>query len=277
MPAGDLILGSDGKFARVIGPWAREKLHYIQRYCDTFNTAMKDKWGKRTYIDLFCGPGLCADEVTGEEFDGSPLIALKCGKPFTHYFFNDKDKRAINALRARAVSLSTNNINYFSEDCNDVIEHLLEQLPESSLDFCFIDPTNWQIKFDSIRKLTKGRRMDIVITFHTGEMKRCAHQPPDELNDFFDGADWQVKYKEVIQKGKREGSPTLLNHYKQKLKSIGYKGFDSNILVKTTTGKHLYYLLYASKDPKGAKLWHNICQTTSIGQRRLRLPREYEQ
>lgn len=89
MPTGDLVSGSDGNLTMVVGPWAKEKLHYIRRYCDIFNTGMKDKWETRTYVDLFSGPGKCVIEGTEEEIDGSPLIALQCEEPFTHYFFND--------------------------------------------------------------------------------------------------------------------------------------------------------------------------------------------
>ena len=270
MATGDLVLCSDGELAIEVGPWAKDKLFYIRRYCYIFNEAMKDKWAIRNYIDIFAGPGRCFVETTKEEIDGSPLLALSCEVPFTHYFLNDIRPNLINSLKTRAASYSSTTIVYFSKDCNDVVDDLIEQLPPSSLDFCFIDPTNWQIKFDAIRRLTKNRRMDLAITFHTGEMKRCAVSPPHELNEFFDSTTWQPKYFEVIRKGKREGSPTLLNIYRQKLYEIGYRGFDNSILVKTTTGLHLYYLLYASKNPQGAKLWHNISQTTSIGQRRLK-------
>ena len=141
----------------IVGPWAKEKLHYIQRYCYIFNMGMKDKWSTRTYIDLFSGPGKCVIEGTGKEFDGSPLIALQCKVPFTYYFFNDINPSSIASLRNRASPFKSVKINYFNMDCNSVIDHLLPKLPSSSfsLDVCFIDPTNWQIKFDSIQRLTK--------------------------------------------------------------------------------------------------------------------------
>jgi len=274
MPTGDLVPGSDGQLAIVIGPWAREKLHYIQRYCDVFNTAMKGKWSKRTYIDLFSGPGICITEDTGKEFDGSPLIALKCKEPFTHYFFNDKDMRAINSLKGRVASLSSGNINYFNKDCNEVIEDLLRQLPPSALDFCFIDPTNWQIKFDSIRKLTQDRQTDLVITFQSGEMKRVVDNYPEELDDFFGDPTWQEEYKTESQKSGRKKGRVLLDIYEQRLRNVGYQAFDDHILVKTTGGLHLYYLLFASKHERGADLWHKISQKSYTGQLKLRIPKE---
>lgn len=102
MPTGDLAPGSDGYASMKVGAWAKEKLFYIQRYCDIFNKGMKAHWGTRVYIDLFAGAGKCIIEETGEEIDGSALIALKSEVPFTHYFFNDAGTQAISALKGRA-------------------------------------------------------------------------------------------------------------------------------------------------------------------------------
>ncbi len=274
MPTGDSTLGSDGNMAMVAGPWAKGKLHYIRRYCYIFNTGMKDKWETRTYIDLFSGPGRCIIEETGEEIDGSPLIALQCGVPFTHYFFNDVNASFMDSLRKRVSSTSSANIRYFNIDCNEVVDYLLPQLPPSSLDFCFIDPFGWEIKFNSIRKLTTRRRMDIAITFHTGEMKRVAGSAPEELDDFFDGPSWREEYKTESQKRGRQKGRVLLDIYEQRLRNIGYQAFDDNILVRTTNGLHLYYLLFASKHERGADLWHNISQKSHTGQLRLKIPKE---
>lgn len=50
MPTGDLVTGSDGYLAIRVGPWAKDKLHYIRRYCDIFNAGMKNRWPVRAYI-----------------------------------------------------------------------------------------------------------------------------------------------------------------------------------------------------------------------------------
>jgi three-Cys-motif partner protein len=73
-----LLLGSDGLPIRDSGIWAKEKLHYLEDYLNIFFFGMRKKWpGKLYYIDLFSGPGLCRIRETGEELDGSPLIALR--------------------------------------------------------------------------------------------------------------------------------------------------------------------------------------------------------
>lgn len=270
MAIGDLVDSSDGYLAMIVGPWAKDKLHYIRAYCYIFNMDMKDKWNTRTYIDLFAGPGKCIIDTTNEEIEGSPLIALQSKVPFTHYFFNDISADAIDSVRKRTTSLS--NITYFNKDCNEIIQDLLQKLPSSSLDFCFIDPTNWQIKFDSIRKLTNGRRIDLAITFHTGAMKRCADEAPRELDDFFDGPSWREEYKNVLQKSRRAGSRALLNIYEERLKRLGYSEIHDFVLLKNTRGVPLYHLVFASKHPRGKDFWDKISQKSVTGQ--LRFPLE---
>lgn len=271
MPTGDLVLGSDGQLAMMAGLWAKEKLYYIQLYCDIFNTGMKDMWNTRTYIDLFAGPGRCVVEDTQEEFDGSPLVALKCKVPFTHYFFNEINEVGLQSLKNRTAFFTSVKIAYYNMDCNDVIEHLLPQLPLYSLDFCFIDPTNWQIKFDSIRTLTKDRRIDLAITFHVGAIKRCADYAPEELDDFFGDSGWREEYSSMLRSGKHEGSRVLLDAYEKRLRNLGYKDEDIQdwVLVRGPKNVPLYYLIFASKHSRGKDFWDKISQRSSQGQYRL--------
>jgi three-Cys-motif partner protein len=269
MPTGDLVLGSDGYQDLMIGPWAKEKLFYIQNYCDIFNTGMRGKWAARTYIDLFAGSGRCVVEGTQEEIDGSPLIALHCKVPFTHYFFNDSNEGAIESLKSRVMLFDSNNINFFTRDCNEVIEELRSKLPDSSLDFCFIDPLNWEIKFDSIRKLTKNRSMDLAITFHVGAIKRVMHDPPDELNDFFGDKLWYDECRSG-KSGSRGGvGRAILDAYEKRLRGLGYIHLQDYLPVRNTKSVVMYYLISAFKHPRGKDFWDKISQRMSTGQRRL--------
>jgi len=67
----------DGLPARISGQWAKEKLKYLDKYMHLFNVGMKNRWHNRVFLDLLAGCGKCVDEDTGEEFDGSPLRAIK--------------------------------------------------------------------------------------------------------------------------------------------------------------------------------------------------------
>ena len=268
MATGNLVVGSDGELAIRVGSWAKDKLFYIRRYCYIFNEAMKDKWAVRTYIDLFAGPGRCFIEATKEEIDGSPLLALSCKVPFTRYFFNDIQARAIKSLKTRAASFSSATISYFSKDCNEIIDELVQKLPSGSLDFCFIDPFNWEINFNSIRKLTAKRQMDLAMTFHVGSMKRVGHNPPQELLDFFPDPSWQQEYEKATETGKLKGR-VLLDAYERGLKDLGYGGIKDYVLAVNKKNVPLYYLIFASKHPRGADFWDKIAGRSEAGQLRM--------
>lgn len=273
MPTGDLVLGSDGQVSISVGPWAEEKLYYVQHYCNIFNKAMRYKWPRRAYIDLFSGPGKCAIEDSGKELDGSPLVALKREVPFTHYFFNDVREAAVRALRARTQGVFVAPMVFLCQDCNEVVNALLRELgklpPLKTLYFCFIDPLNWEIEFDSVARLTEGKRMDLVITFHIGNMKRFADQSGAKLDKFFPDSNWRIGYDTRRRSGDTAMGAYLLGVYKQGLERIGYTHIDDKVFVTNSKDVPLYYLLYASKARRGKDFWDKISRKLPTGQGRL--------
>lgn len=266
MRTGELIIASDGYPAMVVGPWAREKLHYVRGYCSIFEGGMKHKWPTRTYIDLFAGPGRCIVDDSGEEIDGSPLVALKTQVPFTHYFFNDADPRVTEALTSRIAAIGSPNVRISTRECNEVIDELAKRLPRSSLDFCFIDPFAWEIRFESIRKLTEGRRIDLLITFHCGSMKRVVDNPPTELHEFFGDTTWQTEYKAARATGRREGTRILLDAYESRLRNLGYVFIGDRPSISSRRNVLLYHMVFASKHERGADFWEKISRKTVDGQ-----------
>ncbi len=276
MATGEIVLATDGEIAIKVGPWAREKILYIRNLCEIFNTGMKNRWPVRTYIDLFAGPGVCVIErkkegKTGEEILGSPLVALSCKTPFTHYFFNDVRQEFINALRVRATSYGFPNLEYYTQDCNSIIDNLLLKLPRNSLDFCFIDPLNWEIKFETIRRLTKNRKMDLAITFHIGNIKRSAANPTQELIDFFPDSSWHQEYLNAREGGKPTGR-LLLDAYEQGLRDIGYSFIRDGVLEKNNRNVPIYHLIFASRHPRGSDFWDKVTERQATGQIRMSIP-----
>ena len=84
------IPASDGLPARNSGDWAKRKHHYLRKYCDITTRSMRKKW-RLIYLDVMAGPGLCKIEETGEEFPGSPLVALE--HDFSEYVLIEEDAR----------------------------------------------------------------------------------------------------------------------------------------------------------------------------------------
>jgi len=268
-------LGSDGLITRDSGIWVEEKLYYLERYLDIFSVGMKNKWGgKLYYVDLFAGPGKCRIREKQKEIDGSPLIALKFN--FAKYFFFESDKECFTALAARVKARAPEkDTQVIPGDCNDTIDQL--QPPPSSLGVAFVDPTNIaSLPFKTIRKAALNRKIDLIINFHEGMgIRMNIHQHTKKeggaLDRFLDTNRWRQKFKHApssIDEVCRE----ITTEYQENLRKERYLVVDGDqIPIRSDKNQLLYYLLFASKDPKGNEFWRKIALIDAHGQRWLPL------
>ncbi len=268
------LFGNDGLPVRDSGIWAKEKLYYLEHYLDIFSVGMHKRWnGKVYYVDLFAGPGRCLIPETKEEFDGSPLIALKFN--FAKYFFFESDPFCFKALEARIKNRAPEklkNVELIPGDCNKEISNVSAPQP-SSLGVAFVDPTGLSpLPFETIRKLTANRKIDLIINFHEGmgvRMNLHQYTTTDEnaLTSFMGSDRWKQHFK---QQHKSETYRAIAKEYLENLQKLGYLAFDSDrIPVKTDKDALLYYLFFASKHPKGTEFWHKIILINPHGQRRF--------
>lgn len=268
-----LVPASDGQPAREVGAWAQEKLHYIGRYIDIFSTGMKTRWRRRVYLDLFAGPGMCRLENSIVEFPGSPLLALAARDPFTELYFNDADPEVVAALRARAEATGATNVTIKRMDCNEAARDAIEAVgldDKSTIALAIVDPTAFQVSFDALADLTRGRPVDLIVTFMTGHLKRFIAQRGYEqpLDSFFGSRDWRALV-DVKAKGGRITYRRLLDHYEAKLKSIGYRFADDHVRILNSRETTIYHLVFASKHPRGQEFFRKISGQKFSGQRRL--------
>jgi three-Cys-motif partner protein len=269
------LLGNDGLPVRGSGIWAKEKLYYLERYLDIFSVGMQQKWhGSIYYVDLFAGPGQCRITETGEEFDGSPLIALKFN--FAKYFFFESDPACFKALetriRARAPE-KLRNITLIPADCNKKIDQV--KPTSGALGLAFVDPTGiLPIAFETIRKLAANRKIDLIINFHEGMgIRMNIHQYPKKeqsaLKQFL-GSDRSIKQFRTAPSSIDQVCHEITNEYRDNLRGLGYQVVDGDrIPIKTDKNALLYYLLFASKDPRGNDFWRKIGLIDPHGQRKL--------
>ena len=266
----DLRPGTDSYPVRPVGPWAIEKLDYLRGYALIFNRGMKNRWQSRIYLDLFSGPGRNWVRLRSREIEGSPLIAVNCPEPFTSFVFNDLEPISVQALQDRLASLGIQ-AEYLNYECNDpqLIDKVQALIAPTALSFAFIDPTKWQIRFRTLEALTRNRRMDLLITFHTGSIKRVATRWPQVLDDFFGGSEWRIEYQRAFVSGLRQVSRVLLDLYEKKLHSIGYLDVDDHVLIRNTKSVPLYHLIFASKHRRGLDFWRASTTRDPSGQARL--------
>ena len=270
-----LVPASDGLPAREVRSWNAEKLHYAEGYLNIFSTAMKDRWAYLAYADLLCGQGLCKDEG-GAETPGSPVLALK-RESFARLFFNDADERAIEALRARMDREGLANgraVETTSRDCNEAAEQARAFLfpaghARDTLGLAFIDNQGFEMTLDGLRRLTRGVRMDLLITFMTSFPKRFITQRGFGPESNFAKFIGPVAYRRYVQGRSRIQTHELLRAYRERLRTIGYRYVDDKVSVRNTNNSTIYHLVFASRHSLGKNFFEKISRRTSTGQQRM--------
>lgn len=232
-----------------------------------FANGMAKKWDRLVYVDLFAGPGVCVVEDTDDFYDGSPLDAMR--HAFTNWIFVDLDASVLDALRTRATPLAAGHaITFIQGDCNSVIRDVLRAIPERSLTLAFLDPTNWQVTFDTVKSLVTGRAVDVILTFQGGMLKRVRHiatQP--RVDAFFGTREWRP----LVAGG---GAPHLYDFcecYRKQMRTLAYedRGTPLDPAMKNSTGAHLYHLLFFSRNERGHDFWSEVLAVGPTGQMNL--------
>lgn len=266
-----LNLASDGLPARVVGAWVHDKKSYLERYLSVVVKAVGRKWhGKLAYLDLFSGPGRSVVRDNGEEVEGSPLVATRCD--FSTYVFVDRPE-VLDALRERIATTGKIGRAVFIEgDCNDVVEKVRCSYPADHLAVVFIDPTGLQIRFETVRKLVENRKMDLLMTVQLGmgitmNLKQYAKSNGDALTAFLGNTSW----RKDLQLG---GSPSqvtrrIMNRYIEQLRKLGFETARQMPVRTHQNNVLLYFVVLASRHPRGPDLWDKITQIEPSGQRGL--------
>ena len=266
-------IASDGLPARSTGVWVYDKKHYFERYLDIFSRGIGPKWaGKLCYVDLFAGPGRSIVRGSQEEVKGSPLVALDC--EFSRYVFVDIPD-VLAALESRLKThAKRSQATLIPGDCNTVISEVLKQLPPDHLTLAFIDPTGLQIKFSTIQRLVHNRSVDLLMTIQLGmgirlNLPQFTQTEGAALTDWLGNSDWRRDYDaggSWSQIARR-----IVNRYLAQIRDLGYRTVqDREIEVRTDeTNLLLYFMVLASRHPRGEDFWRKATQIGPSGQRRL--------
>lgn len=282
----NLLTEDDGLPMRLSGVWAEEKLDYLDRYINVFETSMKDKFPTRFYIDLLAGPGKNQISDTKRIILGSPLLALKTTYPFTHYIFVEQKQENVDALRIRCqTSNLSNNIKIFQGDCNILVDQVISEIrPQDlkSLNLAFLDPEGMELRWQTIEKLASLKRLDLIINYPQGTLNRnmrksCKVDQETAIDSYFGDTEWRKIYARWCNKTKIFGvHRELIDFYKHKLQDLGYKQVlndeqtgDEPLMRNARRKAPLYRLIFASKHDLGSDFWGKITRRNLHGQARL--------
>ena len=271
----------DGLAMRPSGRWAEEKLDYLKRYIDVFETSMREKWERRNYIDVLSGSGKNQVRDSGKVLLGSPLLALTTRYPFTGYYFVDIEPDNIAALETRvAVSELRSQVKTYTGDCNLLVDGIVADLMKegrNSLNLAFLDPEGLELQWRTVMQLASIRRMDLIINYPRGGLSRTIPlylnvEDETPIDKFFGGREWRDVVREHPARIQHR---QLLDIYKGKLSSLGYQEIKNSgelgeePLMRNEKQAPLYHLIFASKNALGHKFWNQITKRDVHGQRRL--------
>ncbi|PIU26608.1 MAG: hypothetical protein COW32_09060 [Candidatus Aquicultor secundus] len=263
-------LASDGLPIMCVGAWAENKHYYLNRYCDMFAVGTKNKWPRRYYIDLFSGPGLAINRETGQEADGSPLIALL--RPFTDFVFVEANPESLEALKMRVKPLlDGRHVNFILGDANDTLSDIVKNVrQQGSLSLVFADPFTVQLKMRTVQWLANHFRADILLHFPYGTYLRrvltltnLGEETITAIDEFFGDTEWH-KLRSL-----RPNPHAYLELYEDKLHELGYMTGDNYPRMANSRNATLYYLVLASKDELALKFWKSANEIGPEGQRTL--------
>jgi three-Cys-motif partner protein len=265
----DLRVSDDGLIAPEVGPWAESKYRLISLYDELFATGMKNKWDQRVYIDLYAGAGYSLIRDTVIRLKGSPILALSVAAPFDKYIFCEEQPELLSALteRTRRIAPSVN-VAYIGGQCDLRIEQIYAAVPKGSpsqsvLSLCLVDPFNFGLKFETIRRLSSFP-IDFLVLLAVGMDANRAYEHYVEgknpkLDEALGNVQWRDRWK-ARPRPRDEFLNFLAEEFALSMASLGYLkiGPSDMKLVRSDKNVPLYYLALFSRHRTAYKFWDEV-------------------
>lgn len=251
----------DGLPSQCVGAWASTKHERIRLYIEA-TRAVRAKYlppngtGGAAFVDLFAGPGRARIRDQATTVPGSALIAVEHAEArFSRVILCDLDGENVAALRARTKA-NRDRVEVIEGDCNAEIGRITALVPPHGLNIALIDPFGpTPLKWSTIATLGAVKRMDLLIHFPTGAIKRnFYHLGFDHTIDEMLGT---AAWRKIVHSA--EHVPKLIDILREQLVGLGYESERVNTLaVKAEKNLLLYHLVFASKDERGTTIWKSI-------------------
>lgn len=266
----DLRVADDGLAAPEVGNWAESKYRLISLYDELFAKGMKNKWGKRVYIDLYSGAGHSRIRGTERHVKGSPLLALSVSSPFDKYIFCEEDTERLEALRQRAKSANpTAKIEFVPGSCDAQIGTICAAIPRAEsgkgvLSLCVVDPFDFGLKFETLRSLSRFPPLDflVLLAVHMDANRAYEHYVDGnnpKIDEALGNTEWRARWR--AHPRTRDEFPTFLaQEFAQSMHSLGFLriGPERMKMVKSDDNVPKYYMALFSKHERAYKFWEEV-------------------
>lgn len=258
---------NDGLIIPEVGPWAMRKYNLVGHYCNIFTSAMKNKFDKLVYIDLFAGAGYANVREIGRTVHTSALIAMSIPNPFDYYILSEFSMEKCKALHTRITkNFPDIPYNIYQGDSNKNVDAICQELQyisdrNNTLCFCFVDPFSLNLHFETIRKLAAFRTDFLILLAIQMDFVRNLELYMDERNksieQFLANKDWRLDLQKSPDRP--EIMKFLASQYDTNMVNLGYQKPVAKEQIKTNLRNvPMYYLAFYSRHPLGNDFFEKI-------------------
>jgi three-Cys-motif partner protein len=259
LPARDGLVPAlvDGLPARLVKTHSANKARMVRRDLGTVSKAMSRQWFEVHYLELFAGPGLLLDDVTGEEVPGSPLEALSISRPFDHYVFSDYAGVCTSALRQRIDGQfgPRPDVDVLRGDANDPahLERVCSHINPRALVIAYLDPAKPNLHFETVRFLAQRFRfIDFIINLpFSGIHRSLAAGGEDKPRLMLN----HPNPLELLHRDEGRTAENIRAHYDAQLHTLGLHHRTRRCVRTAGTNSSLYDIVLASRHPRAIELW----------------------
>jgi three-Cys-motif partner protein len=251
-----------------IGYWSEIKLDIVRDYAKAYSTILAAQEKPRfhhVYIDAFAGAGVHKSKTSGEEVEGSPVIAVNTQPPFKEYHFIDLNGLKVENLRKLFGERS--DINIHEGDCNQImLEKVLPRVQwmDYRRGLCLLDPYGLHLNWEVIRTVGQMKTIDMFLNFPIMDMNMNVFwRNPDGVDDadiarmnaFWGDESWRTAaYRKEIGLfdfiEEKNANETIVDAFRERLRGVaGFGNVPEPIPMRNSTGATVYYLFFASPKP----------------------------
>lgn len=264
-----LLAKDDGLLCGEVGRWAEDKYRLVGLYDELFATGMKQKWDNRVYIDLYAGAGYGQIRGTTTVLKGSPILALTVQHPFDRYIFCEADRDNMAALQQRVARIAPHaDVQYMLGDCNTEVERICKLIPQASarntvLSLCFLDPFDFGIKFQTLRRLSEFY-IDFFVQLAIGMDANRAYDHYVEgehkkIDEALGNKSWRERWKQFVHRD--QFRRFLAAEFARSMESLDYlprQVSDMKEVKSDEKNLPLYYLALFSRSEVAYTLWEQV-------------------
>ena len=287
MNSGDRCLSGDKQFDMTNtsfgGAWTEEKLGILERYLDSYTTALKNQPFQLIYVDAFAGEGYWRPNspYTTEDYgdfddvrDGSARIALRTeDRPFDRFIFVEKDSSRCETLEGLKEEYRNRSIEINNADANDALIAFCGALGGFERAVVFLDPFATEVSWETVNAIAATKKIDCWMLFPLMAIARQMPrgQEPTEawatnLDRIFGGRSfWHELYQPPPQLSfsifeedsaleRPGGSGRIADAYRARLDEVFEKITSTRRVFKNSRNSPMFDLFFAASNPRGASI-----------------------